>query len=150
MANSQQPLDEQLRLAREQAAIELAELRKMDESALTPRMLVRKAMLLQLENAPDGSPEEIEAALQAALDRDDRCIEAYIELGRYYYAVLDDCQRAKAAFLRALELLRGWNREVVEGLLDCDAELSPDRDRNAILMEYTATLVGTWWEEKGS
>ncbi len=141
MANSQQPLDEKLRLVREQAAMELAELRKMDERALTPRMLVRKAMLLQFEDTPDGTPQDIETVLRTALDRDDKCIEAYIELGRYYYSVLDDAQRAKLSFLKGLELLRGLNTEIVQGLIDCDSELYPDRDHREIRANYELMLL---------
>ncbi len=142
MVNSQQPLDEQLRLARERAALELAQLRSMDECALTPRMLVRKAILLQFEDAPDGTPQEIEAALESALKLDDKYIEAYIELGRYYYAVVDDSQKAKVYFLKALELLRGLNRETIHGLLDCEGELRSERDRGELQREYEALLVG--------
>lgn len=143
MASNQRHIDEQLGLVREHAAKELAELRRMDERALTPRMLVRKAMLLQFEDTPDGTPQEIEAALQAALDLDDKYIDAYIELGRYYYAVLDDGPKAKVWFLRGLDLLRGLNKEIVQGLVDCDAELHPDRDRREIQTEYEALLLGS-------
>ena len=141
-SSEQQHSDARLRLAREQAVLELAELRSMDADGLTAQMLVRKAILLQFEDATDGTPQEIEDALHAALDRDDKCIEAYIELGRYYYAVLDDSRKAKVAFLKGLDLLRGFNKEIVQGLLDCDEELHPDRNRCEIQTNYQAMLLG--------
>lgn len=141
MTNSQQPFNEQLRLTRERAALELAELRNMDECALTPRMFVRKAILLQFEDAPDGTPDEIEAALKSALERDDKYIEAYIELARYYYALLDDSRTAKVYFLKAFDLLRGLHDDVIKGLLDCDGEIYPERDRAELQREYEALIV---------
>ncbi len=141
MANSQDPFDQQLRLSREQAANELAVLGRMDESTLTARMLVRKAMLLQLEDTREGTAQEIEAVLLAALDRDDKCIEAYIELGRYYYSILDDSPRARLLFLKGLRLLRDLNKEIIQGLVDCDTELHPDCEPRTIQTKYEAMLL---------
>ncbi|HNY41269.1 MAG TPA: hypothetical protein PKJ41_12780 [Bryobacteraceae bacterium] len=119
----------------------------MDQRELTPNMLVRKAILLQCEDEPKGTPMEIESTLQAAIALDDRCIEAYVELGRYYYAVVDDSSRAKAMFLRAFNQLRKLNEDVVSGLLECDAELYPERDARELLSEYKTGLFGFSYSE---
>jgi tetratricopeptide (TPR) repeat protein len=126
VADKERTLDEQLIIVRERAVEELAEIRSKDQCTLTPRLLVRKAMLLQFEDAPDGTPQEIEEALKSALKLDDRYIEAHIELGRYYYAVLGDAERARTSFLTALRLLGDISKEAIQGLLDCDAELHPE------------------------
>jgi hypothetical protein len=142
VGNNEQPLDEQLSTARAEAASELAELRRVDERALTARSLVRKAILLQFEDDPNGSAEEIEAALQAALQKDDRYIEAYIELGRYYYAVLDDSRTGRIYFLKALGLLRSLCEETVRGLVDCVEEMSPHKDRAEFQKLYEDMILG--------
>jgi len=104
---------------------ELTDLRGIPDQALTPRMLVRKAILLQFEDTADGTPQEVEAALEAAIERDDNYIEAYIELGHYYFAVQDNAQRARSSFLKALNLLRDMNVEIIRCLVECDEELHP-------------------------
>jgi hypothetical protein len=106
-------------------------------------MLVRKAILLQFDEDPNGTPQEIEATLKMALDRDDRCIEAYIELGRYYYAIADDAEKAKPLFLRGLSLLRDLYKEILPGLVDCDVELTPNRDPHEIQKEYGAMFFAS-------
>ena len=142
MGNSERPLDEQLRTARTEAASELAELRKVEERALTARSLVRKAILLQFDDDADGAPREIEAALQTALQKDDKYIEAYIELGRYYYAVLDDSQTGRMYFLKALSLLRSFGEETIRGLVECDEETSPQKDRAELQRIYEEMILG--------
>ncbi len=142
MGNSERPLDEQLSTARAEAASELAELRGVEERALTARSLVRKAILLQFDDDPNGTPEEIEATLQAALQKDDRYIEAFIELGRYYYAVQDDSRTGRMYFLKALGLLRSFCEETIRGLVDCDEELSPQKDRAELQRIYEEIILG--------
>ncbi len=142
MENSEQSLEEQLTTARAKAAIELAEIRRIDERELTAQTLVRKAILLQFEDSPDGYPQEIEEALQSALRLDERYIDAYVELGRYYYAILDDSQTAKAYFLKALSLLKDFGEQTIQGLLDCDGETNPELDRRALQSRYEEILLG--------
>ena len=141
MENSKDDLLDERGIAeyRERVMAELKEIRQLDEARLTPKLLVRKAMLMQFE---DGSPKDVESALLSALQLDEQCIGAYIELGRFYYAVLDDSGQAKPYFEKALALLSTMSGEVVRGLLDCDLELSPDRDPDVLLREYTQELVG--------
>lgn len=124
---------------REKAMAELKEIRQLDQTRLTPKLLVRKAMLMQFE---DGSPKDVEFTLVAALQLDEHYIDAYIELGRFYYAVLDDSSKARPYFEKALALLSTMNGDVVRGLLDCDLELRPDRDPDVLLREYAEELIG--------
>jgi tetratricopeptide (TPR) repeat protein len=128
--------DETVRLTLEKAKAELQKINSLDQTKLTPEVLVTKAILLHFDKDPQGRPEEIEEVLEAALSLDSKYMEAYIELGYYLYSVDDNSFKAKEVFLRALKLLKEWNSEVLKGLLKCDEELFPQKDRKKLLEDY--------------
>ena len=123
-------------------AAELVEIRELErQQSLTPKLLVRKGMLLQMDDDPRGELSEVEESFRKALDIDPDYVEAYIELGYYYYAVLDNAASGRDFFLKAADLLRKLNSEVLEGLVECAEELEPERDSAAVREQYAAMLV---------
>jgi tetratricopeptide (TPR) repeat protein len=107
----------------------LLEIEALERTAnLTPRLLVLKAMCLQLSEE-DGPLEEVEIALRAALSMDDEYIDAHLELGWFLYAVQDQTSEGKKHFDEALHLLRKLNSEAIRGLLACAEELTPEESQ---------------------
>lgn len=106
----------------------LSEIQSLEATTkASPRLLVLKAMCLQLSQV-EGPLEDVESALREALRLDDEYIDAHLELWRFLYAVQDQTRDGQAEFEKALTLLRKQNAEVIQGLLACAEEFTPEAD----------------------
>jgi hypothetical protein len=139
----------------------------IDELPGNPSLLVRRAMLIQLQ--ADGGPplNEAKHALRSALELDDKHPSALIELAQFQFAVEDDAATAKqtfdsavAACLRLLiEALLGQAKVLVETnqreeAFDCLARVrwlqaSSDNGHVASLDADDRELVERWEELAG-
>jgi hypothetical protein len=105
----------------------------------SPSLLVLRAAALQLSDG--ASLDDVEATLLRAIEIDDRCVDAYMELGWFRLNVLDDAHRAEQNFRKAGEILQEWNAEFVRGALACAEELCPNRSQGTLSVELRDTLL---------
>ncbi|MFZ0964784.1 MAG: hypothetical protein WAO35_28335 [Terriglobia bacterium] len=95
------------------------------EGMLSAELLVWKSRLLQL--VEDGaSLDEVEKTLQRAIELDNNCIPAVLELGWFRFNVQNDTKRAFESFQTALKLQVSANTEAITGFLKCVQELEPN------------------------
>jgi hypothetical protein len=103
------------------------------------QLLVFKAMCLQLSD--EGSLDEIESILLSAIELDDTCLDAFIEIGWFYLSVLSDPEKGAAAFDKARILVEKFLGETVRGTLACASELRPNQDKREFAEELRRSLM---------
>ena len=64
----------------------------------------------------------VEKAYYEALRLDDTYVDAYLELGWFYYGIMDDAEKGEGFFKEAERLSRSQLMEALEGKLKCIAE----------------------------
>jgi tetratricopeptide (TPR) repeat protein len=104
-------------------------LKKIEETEskgmLSAELLVWRSRLLQLTE-DGGSLDEVENTLQRAIELDETCIAAVLELGWFRLNVQNDAKRAFESFQAALKLQVAINTEAITGLLKSVQELEPN------------------------
>jgi tetratricopeptide (TPR) repeat protein len=111
----------------------LLEIERMENSGLmSPQLFVLKAECIQLLRGENKySLEDVENALLAAVTEDCGYADAHIELGWFYYAVLDDAERALPFFQQAFELAKPQITAASMGIAKCLSEIkSPEQAIN--------------------
>ena len=97
----------------------LAGLEKAAPESLSPQLLVLRGRCIQLANGSALPLEEAKKSFRAALELDERCIDAWIELGHYVLCVEDRAEEAADIFRKAAQILSACNGEIAEGLARC-------------------------------
>lgn len=95
-----------------------------DAGGVHPGVLVWKARCILLADKPTGyNLSDVEGMLQRALSADDEYLPAIIDLAYFYLNVLDNAERGRLLFTKALELCAETATEAVVGAAQCIAEL---------------------------
>ena len=112
-------------------------------STTQPYLLVWKAICIQLEDSEETQYDlsDVEAALQKALEIDEEYVEALLELGWFYYNVLDDARRAQPFFERLLKKCRDLTTEGLIGAARCIAERDSADDAIKFLDDTSQSLI---------
>jgi Tfp pilus assembly protein PilF len=100
---------------------EVRALRKLATETRSAATFVAVGHLIQLlEDVAEFQLSDAEAAYLSAIEIDPACADAYVSLGHFYDAVMDDPARAKPFFERAVALgdesARAALRAVIEQL----------------------------------
>ena len=95
------------------------------EGMLSAELLVWKSRILQLAE-DGGSLDDVEKTLLRAIELDESCAAAVLELGWFRLNVQNDAKRAFESFQAALKLQASANTEAITGLLKSVQELEPD------------------------
>ncbi|MBI1354402.1 MAG: hypothetical protein GC160_08650 [Acidobacteria bacterium] len=130
--------------ARAAFTTELRAIRQQEkDQPLSAKSLVRKALALIMADDSDADVEMdvIEDTLKSAIALDDTYVEAYVELGWFYHALLDDAERGREVLLHAAHLLRGLNKDALEGLVDTECELNPERSATEVEDSFRRLLI---------
>lgn len=115
-------MDTRLTAASVAATSELSEILQQEvEVDGNPRLLVRKAILMQVSDS-DFTDAEIRSALNRALTLDPQCVSAYVELGWFKLTVENDPHGAKEVFLQGKTILDRLHEEIMQGLNDCNED----------------------------
>lgn len=105
----------------DKAVVLLSDLEKA--YGLPPNLLVMKGCWIQLSSdASDFTLEDAEESFLAAIQIDDTYVDAYLELGWFYFSVMDDAARAKPMFEKAVSVCSDQSAEAVKGIASCLAE----------------------------
>lgn len=89
------------------------------EGLLHPELLVWKGRCLQLVDDTPYQLSDIENIFNQALDIDSEFTPAMLELGWFYFNVLDDATQAVELFERAITILRRQLTDAVIGKIKC-------------------------------
>jgi len=101
------------------------------ETQLTIKDLLLKSRLILLSDSDCECPiEKAEEALNQALTIDPENLETLIELGFFYSRIMDDEQKGRAFFERALNLSRRAIESIFEGLQEIEENSSDGRKRS--------------------
>lgn len=106
----------------DEALDKLIELGEMIE--LSPYLLVLKGKHILLSDKGPYELADARKAFEAALDIQEDCVEALLELGWFHYAVEDNAAEAKPFFEKALAVSKGQTTEIVEGFAKCLCEIA--------------------------
>ncbi len=136
------PLERIKKLCSEKRYAEaLALITEMEASGfVTSQLLVTKAMCLQVTD-DSGSLDEVERTFVAALNIDQRCVEALVEFGWFQLNVKDDARKAESLFRKALEAQAASNTEIISGVVRCRQEVSPTESSTSLVRELKGLLV---------
>lgn len=93
---------------------------------LTPAELVLTGRCILDTTGGDLGLEDVEGAYLRAVHADGDFIPALLDLGWFYYAVMDEAARALPLFDRVLELTGGDHGEAADGRTKCLEELAED------------------------
>lgn len=106
-------------------------------SPANPSLLVMRAQLAQLQDAPDGRPtlEDAEADLKLAVRLDEHSPVPLVELGYLTHATKDDARAATRFFDEAIGRCRELLREALLGQAKALSELGRDAEALALLAE---------------
>ena len=100
------------------------------KNILCPELLILKARILQLSNFGEYDLTDIEKIYKRALLIDENYINTLIEIGYFYYAVLDNNKLAEKYFKKALRKCKKQMTEIVIGLTKCKEEYSIENALN--------------------
>lgn len=106
----------------------LAELEKTSPESLSPQLLVLRGKCIQLANGTPLPLEEAKKSFQAALKLNERCMDAWLELGHYVLCVEDHAEEAAVIFRKASQILSDCNGEIAEGLRLCLEECGEEAE----------------------
>jgi tetratricopeptide (TPR) repeat protein len=110
------------------------------EGLLSAELLVWKSRILQLAE-DDGSLDDVEKTLLRAIELDETCVAAVVELGWFRLNVQNDAKRAFESFQAALKLQVSVNTETLTGLLKCMQELEPNGSLEEAKLRAVRALV---------
>ncbi|MDZ4710687.1 MAG: hypothetical protein SGI89_00010 [bacterium] len=96
------------------------------KNILSPELSILKARILQLSDFGDYELDDIEKLYKRALLIDENSIYALIEIGYFYYAIMDNSKLAEKYFKKALGKCKTQMTEIVIGLAKCKEEYSVD------------------------
>ncbi|MFC4161652.1 hypothetical protein [Chitinimonas lacunae] len=89
--------------------------KQYEDAELPPHLMVDKARAIQLSDGHEYQLESAEEILQMALENDPGCLEAYVELGYFYYAVNDDPAWAIKVFDCGMSRAKAFATELALG-----------------------------------
>jgi len=110
------------------------------EGLLSAELLVLKSRILQLAE-DGGSLDDVEKTLLCAIEMDETCVAAVLELGWFRLNVQNDAKRAIESFRVALKLQVSVNTEALTGLLKCVQEIEPNGDLEEAKFRAVRALV---------
>lgn len=113
---------------------------KERENILCPELLILKARILQLCDIGDYSISDIEQIYKKAILIDDNYISSFIELGYFYYAVMDNSELAETYFKTAFKKCKKQMTETVIGLAKSIGEKSKEDALKLMENAYSQTL----------
>ena len=100
----------------------MSQLEEIGPESLTPMLWVLRGKCIQLAEGTSLPLDEAKKSFQRALELDENCLEAWIELGYYLLCVEDDAQEASTIFQNAQRVLAKYEEEIQEGLRECQEE----------------------------
>lgn len=104
--------------------------------SLPPRFAVLKACTIQVaDNSYGYSLHDVELCLLEVINNDENYIDAYLELGFYYYSIEDDCEKALKCFSNAIDKSTNHLREAIIGKTKSLADLHRHTEALACLDE---------------
>lgn len=98
-------------------------LETLGAESLSPQLRVLRGKCIQLADDSPLPLSEAEKSFRSALELDDRCLAAWIELGYYTLNVADNAKEAEAIFKKAGEVLSSFQAEIARGCGQCREEL---------------------------
>jgi tetratricopeptide (TPR) repeat protein len=95
----------------------------LQHGILNPELLNLKGMCIQMKDSMDNFElEDIANCYQKALEINKNDHDALVELGYYYYVLMNDSEKAESLFKSALEKCRNNLTEIIIGLVKVISE----------------------------
>ena len=132
-------IKESMRRKKFDEALELIE--QIPENFRTSEIFLLKGICIQLSENLKFNLNEAEYSFKKAIELDSNNIEAKIELGWFYFNVLDQSKEADKEFVDALEIIKSKLSELVEGFMKINLESSTYFDANQFITDYTSLIL---------
>jgi len=132
-------IKESMRRKKFDEALELIE--QIPENFRTSEIFLLKGICIQLSENLKFNLNEAEYSFKKAIELDSNNIEAKIELGWFYFNVLDQSKEADKEFGDALEIIKSKLSELVEGFMKINLESSTYFDANQFIRDYTSLIL---------
>jgi tetratricopeptide (TPR) repeat protein len=132
-------IKESMRRKKFDEALELIE--QIPENFRTSEIFLLKGICIQLSENLKFNLNEAEYSFKKAIELDSNNIEAKIELGWFYFNVLDQSKEADKEFGDALEIIKSKLSELVEGFMKINLESSTYFDANQFITDYTSLIL---------
>ena len=132
-------IKESMRIKNFDEALELIE--QIPENFRTSEIFLLKGICIQLSENLKFDLNEAEYSFKKAIELDSNNIEAKMELGWFYFNVLDESKKADKEFGDALEVIKSKLSELVEGFMKINLESSTYFDANQFITDYTSLIL---------
>ena len=132
-------IKESMRRKKFDEALELIE--QIPENFRTSEIFLLKGICIQLSENLKFNLNEAEYSFKKAIELDSNNIEAKIELGWFYFNVLDQSKEADKEFGDALEIIKSKLSELVEGFMKINLESSTYFDANQFITDYSSLIL---------
>ncbi len=132
-------IKESMRIKKFDEALELIE--QIPENFRTSEIYLLKGICIQLSENLKFDLREAEVSFKKAIELDSNHIEAKMELGWFYFNVLDESQKANKQFGDALEIIKTKLSELMEGFMKINLESSTYFDANQFITDYASLIL---------
>lgn len=114
---------------------------QIPENFMTSEIYVLKGICIQLSENLKYDLKEAENSFRKAIELDFNNIDAKMELGWFYFNVLNDSREADHIFGQALESIKAKLTELMEGFMKINLESSSYFDANQFITNYTNLIL---------
>ena len=132
-------IKESMRIKNFDEALELIE--QIPENFRTSEIFLLKGICIQLSENLEFDLNETEVSFKKAIELDSNNIEAKMELGWFYFNVLDESKKADRQFSETLEIIKTKLSELMEGFMKINLESSTYFDANQFITDYTSLIL---------
>jgi len=132
-------IKDSMRIKKFDEALELIE--QIPENFRTSEIFLLKGICIQLSENLKFDLHEAEVSFKKAIELDSNNIEAKMELGWFYFNVLDQSKEADIQFGDALKIIKTKLSELLEGFMKINLESSTYFDANQFITDYTSLIL---------
>lgn len=132
-------IKESMRIKKFDEALELIE--QIPENFRISEIFLLKGICIQLSENLKFDLNEAEVSFKKAIELDSKNVDAKMELGWFYFNVLDDSKKADKQFGDALEFIKSKLSELVEGFMKINIESASYFDANQFITDYTSLIL---------
>lgn len=120
-------------------ALEL--IKQIPENFRTSEIFLLKGICIQLSENLKFDLNEAEISFKKAIELDSYNIEAKMELGWFYFNVLDQSKEADKQFSETLEIIKTKLSELIEGFMKINLESANYFDANQFITDYASLIL---------
>ncbi len=128
-----------MKLRKFEEALSLIE--QIPENFMTSEILILKGLCIQLSENLKYDLKDAELSLKKAIELDSNNLDAKMELGWFYYNVLNESEESYHLFGQALEDIQSKLTELLEGFMKINLESSSYFDAKQFIVNYTNLIL---------